>query len=68
MLYQLSKNVKICTVMFQDEIYGSAYAAAAYLRSKKFQKKVYVIGERWGDFQSDVSMLPTLCCPHITQY
>eukprot|EP00195_Chlamydomonas_chlamydogama_P005338 CAMPEP_0202890220 /NCGR_PEP_ID=MMETSP1392-20130828/715_1 /ASSEMBLY_ACC=CAM_ASM_000868 /TAXON_ID=225041 /ORGANISM="Chlamydomonas chlamydogama, Strain SAG 11-48b" /LENGTH=310 /DNA_ID=CAMNT_0049573757 /DNA_START=74 /DNA_END=1006 /DNA_ORIENTATION=+ len=29
----------------QDEIYGSAYAAAAWLKQKKFQKKVYVIGE-----------------------
>ncbi|GAX82325.1 hypothetical protein CEUSTIGMA_g9754.t1 [Chlamydomonas eustigma] len=29
-----------------DEIYNSAYAAAAYLKTKNFQKKVYVIGER----------------------
>lgn len=29
----------------QEEIYSSSYAAAAYLESIKFNKKVYVIGE-----------------------
>ncbi|KAG1654950.1 hypothetical protein FOA52_003271 [Chlamydomonas sp. UWO 241] len=28
-----------------SEVYGSAYAAAQYLRSKWYRKKVYVIGE-----------------------
>lgn len=33
------------SVLSQDEIYSSSFAAAAYLESINFKKKVYVIGE-----------------------
>ncbi len=35
----------LCTATPQEEIYSSSYAAAAYLESINFKKKVYVIGE-----------------------
>ncbi len=31
--------------MQQDEIFSSSFAAAAYLKSINFQKKVYIVGE-----------------------
>ncbi len=34
-----------CLLRPQEEIYSSSYAAAAYLESIQFGKKVYVIGE-----------------------
>jgi len=38
-------NVTDAHAFPQEEIYGTAFAAAAYLKSRKFDKKVYVIGE-----------------------
>jgi len=35
----------ISKLLYQDEIYSSSFAAAAYLESIDFKKKVYVIGE-----------------------
>ena len=29
----------------QSDVYSSSYAAAAYLKSRGFHKKVYVVGE-----------------------
>ena len=29
----------------QEEVYSSSFAAATYLRAKRFSKKVYVVGE-----------------------
>ncbi len=33
-----------------EEIYGTAYAAAVFLKNKRFRKKVYVVGGSGQDF------------------
>jgi hypothetical protein len=43
--FQRKDIVHALASLFQEEIYSSSYAAAAYLESIGFDKKVYVIGE-----------------------
>jgi len=42
----IQKFIKVGLEAYEDEIYGSAYVAAQYLKQRKFSKKVFVIGEQ----------------------
>lgn len=43
--HKVIDNLRSMVTMLQEEIFSSSFAAAAYLESLRFDKKVYVCGE-----------------------